>query len=135
MSKPGHLVHSEHRLQHINRTLLGSEVSKGVAILGGGGDQAGPVLQEELDEVGVVVLGGQVDWLLVQVVIRVNHCLQVPNFRKGDERTTQDNELKVTLKGIFVASYVQLKKLDTSCLLAGGTSQVHWSLLLDCHSI
>ena len=98
-----HLVHSEHRLQHINGTLLGSEVGKRVAILGGGGDQTGPVLQEELDEMSVVVLGGQVDWLLVQVVIGVDHCLKVDNFRKDCQGTTQDNFWGVT------SMYVLLK--------------------------
>ena len=78
-----HLVHSEHRLQHIDGALLGSEMGKGVAILGCGGNQAGTVLQEELDEVGVVVLGRQVDWLLVQVIVRVDHCLEIANFREG----------------------------------------------------
>ena len=93
-----HLVHSKHRLQHINGTLLGSEVGKGVAILGGGGDEAGPVLKEELDEVGVVVLRGQVDWLLVQVVIWVDHCLKIANFSKGFQGTTQDKFVVVTSK-------------------------------------
>ena len=105
MSKKNHLVHSKHRLQHIDGTLLGSEMGKGVAILGGGGDEAGPVLQEELDQVGVVVLGGQVDWLLVQVVIWVDHCLKIAKLRK---RTTEDIFCGVTvlLKSILLSSHL-----------------------------
>ena len=58
-----HLVHGEHRLQDINRSLLCSEVGKCVAILGGGRDQAGTVLQEELKQVGVIRWVSKVTWV------------------------------------------------------------------------
>ena len=47
-----------------------------VAVFGGGGHQARSVLKEELDKVGVVVLCGQMDRLLVQVVVGVDGRLK-----------------------------------------------------------
>ena len=47
-----------------------------VAVFGGGGHQARSVLKEELDKVGVVVLCGEMDRLLVQVVVGVDGCLK-----------------------------------------------------------
>ena len=47
-----------------------------VAVFGGGGHQARSVLKEELDKVGVVVLCGEMDRLLVQVVVGVDRRLK-----------------------------------------------------------
>ena len=47
-----------------------------VAVFGGGGHQARSVLKEELDKVGVVVLCGEMDRLLVQVVVGVDSRLK-----------------------------------------------------------
>lgn len=77
------LVHSEHRLQHVSRTFLGSEVGEGVAVLGGAGYQAGPSLQEQLHQVRVIVLSGQVDRLLIRVVVAVNARLQLEQLLAG----------------------------------------------------
>ena len=71
-----YLVNCEHRLEHIDGALLGGEVGECVAVLGGGGHQARSVLKEELDKVGVVVLCGEMDRLLVQVVVGVDGRLK-----------------------------------------------------------
>ena len=71
-----YLVNCEHRLEHIDGALLGGEVGECVAIFGGGGHQARSVLKEELDKVGVVVLCGEMDRLLVQVVVGVDRRLK-----------------------------------------------------------
>ena len=71
-----YLVNRKHRLEHIDGALLGGEVGECVAVFGGGGHQARSVLKEELDKVGVVVLCGEMDRLLVQVVVGVDGCLK-----------------------------------------------------------
>ena len=71
-----YLVNREHRLEHIDGALLGGEVGECVAVLCGGGHQARSVLKEELDKVGVVVLCGEMDRLLVQVVVGVDGRLK-----------------------------------------------------------
>ena len=71
-----YLVNCEHRLEHIDGALLGGEVGECVAVFGGGGHQARSVLKEELDKVGVVVLCGEMDRLLVQVVVGVDGRLK-----------------------------------------------------------
>ena len=60
-------------------------MSKSVAILDSGGHQGWPHLQEQLDHCGVVILGRQVDGLLLQVIIPVNHRVQINQSLAGGE--------------------------------------------------
>ena len=58
-----------------------------VAILDSGGDQGGPHLQEELDHCGVIILGCQVERLLLQVIVPVHHGVQVNQSLAGGQLT------------------------------------------------
>ena len=55
-------------------------MSECVPILDSGGHQGRPDLQEQLHHGCVIVLSRQVDWLLVQVVVPVNHRVQLYQF-------------------------------------------------------
>ena len=94
-------------------------MSQSVAILDSGGNQGWPHLQKQLHHRGVVILGSQVDGLLLQVIIPVNHRVQVDQSLAGGELTRSGGEVERGLlfdgQGLYGGPTLGDKKLDKIC--------------------
>jgi hypothetical protein len=58
-------------------TAFGEILRNHALVPGGGRDQRGTILQEQLHHLSVIILGRQVDRLLVLVVVEVHHGVQI----------------------------------------------------------
>ena len=75
-------------------------MSQSVSILDCGGHQGWPHLQKQLHYCGVVILGCEVDGLLLQVIIPVNHSIKVNQSFAGGELTSSCGQVE---RGLFLS--------------------------------
>ena len=99
-------------------------MSQSVSILDCGGHQGWPHLQKQLHHCGVVILGCEVDGLLLQVIIPVNHSVKVNQSFAGGELTSSCGEMERGLlldsQGLYGGPTLGNQKVNKLCVALGG---------------